>query len=311
MKHICLLPLLASALLAYGCDAARDLADPDRLQDRLREDPTRPGKVGAVVGVTVHQRAIRVANATRKAPSPGCSIELGPGRRYEMTLELKRNRGTVLVSSWKEERAFAVDAAGDLSLESTASFVSEIGERGTVINAWRVVGDDSFHGTPARDGMLWYRRDADDDERARMRAAGTATLQALLDIAGPWRREQDRWQTDPAGTPLFCAPADEGRGWVDRFVARASLRNATLSGDEARRQFVGSWELEDGSVISARLEDRVGSYDENVSAPPAEAIVEVTRERSLGTSVALLDKLAERGLVEVASPPKQPEEPPR
>jgi len=164
------------------------------------------------------------------------------------------------------------------------------------------VGADSFLGTDANDGFLWYRRDADEAEQRRAEAAGLGTLQALLDAGEGWRADGVRFIADSTARPLRCVGETEASGWVDRFVASADVRTGELSASPHRRELTIEWRLADGSVLTARLEDRIEPFDGDVSAPEADRVVDVLRERSLARAVKLLEKLADSGLVEVASP---------
>lgn len=292
---------IGSLLVCGGCDDVKDALDPQRIEKRLREDPSRPGKVGSFVAVAVHQKALGLTRKLDAAPNPACAVQVGPNQRYILNLDLERRRGETLVSSWKERRSYRVDGTGDLELDSTATFVTEIGFEGTRDAAWRIVGDDSYLGTRGRDGFLWYRRDADEQEGERAEAAGLGSIQALLDAAEGWRADGAEFVADAAGGPLRCVEQTEGRGWVDRFVAAADVRDGRLVASPERRELTVSWQLSDGSVLTARLEDRVESFEDEIAAPEPERVVDVLRDRSLSDAVKLLEKLADEGLVEVAS----------
>lgn len=281
----------------------QDALDPGELERALREDPTRPGKVGAVVAVGLHQRAIETARAIANRPHPSCRIDVRPGEAYDANLDIERRRGDQVVAYWREHRRHVRDASGRSTVASTATYQTEIGLTGVARDEWRIIGTDSYHATAKEDGLLWYRRDANDAEKRRHAAAATASLQALLDAAEGWSSEGAEWIAAPSGAALRCAEHSEGPAWIDRFVATATLMEGRLTASPARRELTASWRLSDGSVVSARFEDRVEPSDEPVEPPASLRIVDVHPDRSFGRAQNLVEKLAEQGVVTLASPP--------
>ncbi len=295
--------LIALALApTAGCDEVREFTDAEAVERRLREDPTRPGKVGAIVGVGITQSASRVTQQMADTPDPSCNPEVRRGRNYTLELTIERRRDATPTARWSEERTFRRDGEDRTEVVSRAKYLTEIGEEGSFVSTWRILGDDAYLGTETAQGMRWYRRDADEAERRRQLVAGLGTMQTLLDAAESWKRTESGWVAASDGDPLHCMPVSEPRGWIDRFVVGADVRRASFESTASGQRFEGVWELADRSTIEVRAEAALDAQDGTVEPPPTEEVVEVLRDRSLRRAERLLENLAKEGLVQLASP---------
>lgn len=298
--------ILFALLVFAGCDDLRERLDSSEIEERLRDDPTRPGKVGTVVGVGVYQHARRAAKHIVTRADPRCALRPGRGETWVFETRLERRRADAVIAWWEETRRFTQDADGDLDLTLHATFMTRIGQTGSREMAWRLVGDHSYVGEAPAPKLPteWWERDREEAETSRIHSAGPGALQALLDAVDGWESSAEgAWQL--GSQPLRCAGTDEGQRFVDRFVAGARTERASLTRDARTLNFSASWRLSDQTELHAEATARIEPAEHQVSAPPPQRRVDVSRDRSYARSRALLEKLANDGLVELTSPPQR------
>jgi hypothetical protein len=293
-----ILSAIALALPLCACDDIRAALETSELEQRLRDDPDRPGKVGSIVAVSVHQHARTVADAIDSRPDPRCAIVVRAGQTWVLEQRLERRRGDTVIAWWEETRRFSIDADGEMDVALDANFRTQIGEKAARRMQWRIAQDRSFVAESQGAALRWYARAPEDDEEARLWRAGPGAFQALLDAVDGWEpTSNDSWQH--GDEPLRCVHVDEGHAFVDRFLAAARTEEASLRADERSWTFSASWQLPDQTTMRARASARVEPVAEDVSAP--EDVVDVSRDRSFARSGTLLEKLAKDGLVELTS----------
>lgn len=211
-----------------------------------------------------------------------------------------RARGEQVLSRWTETRT--LDRTPDaIALRSAATYLTEIGGRGERQLEWRVTPDGTFIAQGHESGDYWTRRDTEEQEHERVLTVADGMLQALVDAVDGWSVDGAGWRHGGGG-PLRCAQLSEGPAFVDRFVAVARTVQADLRRDaHGGRVLNATWELSDGSRLSAEYRDRVVPLAPPLVEPPPDRILPLAPDRSLARAQALLAKLATDGLAEVAS----------
>ncbi len=251
----------------------------------------------------VEQTASAVAAHMRAAHASACRLPI-PARgafTYQFDLHLQRTSAAGVEADWTEHRVLRRDSAGNLALTMQARAQTELGQQVQRTPQWRIVGDQSYVSV---DGQAFYRRAPGFDARARLMAAGTATLQTLLDaVASGWSR-QGAHQWTNGGRRLICGGRQaHAAGWLRRFATRATTVSGTLrTGKDASepRRLMLNWKLEDGSTLTARFSDAFSAAARPVAKPAADEIVEVRRDRSFHRVDGLLDQMASRHWIERA-----------
>lgn len=298
--------LRLTCLLAttVACNPAeQQLPAPEEFEAQLRDDPSRPGRVGQLVGVAISQHAHQHAQMIADAPNPLCVGAPEPGQRWIAELSLERRRGTSVVAAWSETRT--LDRSTDaVAMRSAADYRTESGGKGTRAVEWRVLPTGTFIGTQANGKDLWFRRDHEEHEAERVLRYADGMLQSLLTAVGGWQRTSEGWTL--GSEPLRCGQDDVRSAFLSRLGAVAPDR--AEFGVNDGRKLNASWVLTDGSKLVAEYTDRLVELpDDDLTAPPADDIVPIERDRSLHHARELLTKLADDGLATVASASAQQE----
>jgi hypothetical protein len=289
-----------AALAASACQDLRSALDPADLEQRLRNDPGRPGKVGSIVGVATQQRATRIADEVRRSPDPDCAIQIRPGDVWTLQLRMERRRSDTVVAFWDETRTYRRDSDGNRGQELQATFRTRIGEAGERKMAWRLIDGHSYVAESSGHQLRWYARRAEQDEESRLERTAAGTFQGLLDAVDGWTRAGDgQWRE--GDDPLRCVATDEGDGFVVRFVAGAQTEEASLIATASSWRLSARWRLTDQTEIVVQAEARLEAFDGTVVPPDRDQLVDVSPEHSYSRSRSLLENLANDHLIELTS----------
>jgi hypothetical protein len=271
-----------------GCDEVRATftLEPEALEQQLREEPGRPGKVGQILALGVRQRALRMSEDVAFQANAACVTYL-PGAQtpslytYELELILDAPGTGRPPLSWSEEVSIARDKAGSVRIRQKMQYSQETGHQGAREHEWLSVGDNIYTSS----GDARFVTHVEPSERARLAwvARRANTLQVLLSAVGGWEQTEskDRSARWSAGAEVLrCGDPvsqDELRWW-NRWRSRGSVREASLYVErEQKRTLTASWDLGQEARLEARFTDNLErSFPEVLEAPPASAIVERT-----------------------------------
>ncbi len=301
--------ILSSCVWGGGCEDSKAVRQgAQSLTQRLRDDPTREGKVGAREGIRVWQHAMSAARQIARPTDARCWLAggAGPGT-VEISWSVEVRRPGYRPRRWRQRAS--VDRASDATaVTSEATFTDELGSQGEVVAAWVILGDSVYS---SEDGERFaVSREPSPRRRAALVARITGGLQALIAAAPGWRYVGDHTWRMQGAQGLFCGPdAHEASArWLRRLAGRGTLRRAvlTVAPDGTERVYEGVWALKGGAQMTVAYTDRVVA-----TRPPAIHIPEVAPERTPMTWSAVdaqLQGLVREGLVEVPASAEVPEE---
>jgi hypothetical protein len=299
---------VATPLLWTGCDAPMESIE--ALEERLTDQTSTQNKAGTLRAIEVRYAAGAITQRMAASPEASCRLQLPSHQAftYHVSLDVQRTSAAGVYSRWNEARTLRRDDDGDLAATMDADFRTELGDHGHRSPQWRLVDQQSYVSVA---GRAFYKRRASAGERTRLSQSASGTLQSLLDASSKgWSREG----RDEAGTAVFtmggdrlvCGPSIEGEvglsvndGWLRRFETRATPLGGELSVPEVGpRRLEMRWQLEDGSTLEVRFEDRLVDGAQSVEAPEESKLVSVERDRSLERVEELIDEMSRRGLAE-------------
>jgi len=284
---------IVAAVIATTACVGCDRSEARALEARLRQDSSRPGKVGTLRALQVRHSAGAVARAVARGPRSDCDTTPAHGPiRYTFELALRRTRRGARDSEWKETRVFR-RSGDDVSVSSDATFQTAIGLRGTRRRALVIAGDVAY----LSDDGVWWSRPADGALRRRAREAGPGTLQGLLDVVTPGWKAAGPGVFGRGSSPLRCEETSPGSGFATRFLAEATLREARLTVEPKRRSYRTRWELSDAGTLTVAFDDRVEPLDHPPQRPPKDQVVAAGPDRSMATAQKLLERMDHEGWI--------------
>lgn len=228
-------------LLVFGLGCEAQQPDLDVLEEHLRQEPGRGGKVGQVVGLAVRQRARAVAAGPRV--DEACALAEG-WRRARIVARIEA--AGMEATDWVEERTF--DAAGGVL---TSHIYSGPGDA-KISHVWRIQDGHFF----SKDLLseVWFSREASDDDLAQMAVHGLGAGQTVLDAVGGWKKTgEGRWNAGER--PLRCEKQSGSESWLDRFSSRVTLLDASLEYTPDRRHIRARWSRSDGKELQVSVEE--------------------------------------------------------
>ncbi len=256
------------------------------LESRLKTDADRPGKVGLVVALACHKKAMDVVRGLQRPLNSDCELPTG-SRRTTTVAEITR-RGAK-AESWSETRLFSLNPP---FLSIRAEFQTELGQTNTQEMAWAIVGDEFRAKDPL--SQAWFVRPVATVDAEWLNEQGLGLGQTLMDAAPGWSDAEvtDRWHH---GTrPMACEKRASARSpWLERLSGRVTLVDAELVMDSARTTSV-SWNLADGSLLKVTVTEELSDWkpDEAALRP-----VQSLRTTSPEGIDATFDSWEKRGLV--------------
>ncbi len=280
MKRILFLALLP----LMACQP--DEGELRELESRLKTDADRPGKVGLVVALARHKKAIEVARGFQQPLNPDC--ELPAGSRRTTTLA-QVTRGGSPLESWSETRLFSLHPP---FLATRAVFQTELGQTNTQEMAWTIV-DEEFR---AKDPLsqAWFVRPVATFDAQWLSEQGLGLGQTLMDAIPGWTQAKlpDQWHL---GTqPMACETTTKSRSpWLERLSGRVTLMDATLVMDSARTTSI-SWGLADGSVLKVTVTEEITDWKPDPKELRPDLSLRTTSSAAIDATVNLWE---ERGLV--------------
>lgn len=300
--------LLGICLILSGCTGCIDSLL-DRVEDSLRQDTNRPGKVGTLRALEVGQSARHVAEEIALRLEGPCDVGWtfdGPfSVNFEVHVEVQRGRW---IRHWREEGSWQQDAQG----------------------RWQIVIDAQFQDGDYLEGQRHYAVFADEDGFwewlgpelvARHRARGPVERRWRLEFGGRfsglmalastgWEEAGDgRWV--PGETFRHCSPVDdpEAASWRPLLEARSELQRASItnewtddeSSEHRCRSLESRYGLQDGGVMDVTFSECVGAPPEELTRPEASELVDVPshREPGLAPVARELEKWIAEGMLEV------------
>ncbi|MEZ4461898.1 MAG: hypothetical protein R3E66_19685 [bacterium] len=233
-------------LCVMGCQP--DPGDLDRIEAQLKDDPTRGGKVGTQIGLSVRKHAISHAKDILR-PVHDCGLAEGP-RRTEVSVTVSRS--DKVLQAWKETRWYNADSA---ALRVDFQFV----ENGTSSPEHRLLWQKYENAWLTRTDLddRWFSRRATPQDIEFLRQNGLGVGQTLLNAASGWSAQSGSWGL--GGVKVVCERGiDESTGWLQRFGGRVQVRSGSMSleGDR-RREIDVSWTLSDGTILAASVVEQV------------------------------------------------------
>ena len=141
-----LIPILVCLL---GCQP--DQGELDKIEAQLKDDPTRGGKVGTLVGLNVRKHAASLAKGLTR-PLQECGLAEG-ARQTDVSMTVAR--ADTVLQSWSERRWYNAHA-GALRIDYNFT------ENGTKSSDHRLLWQKSEDTWLTRTGLdeHWYRRRA-------------------------------------------------------------------------------------------------------------------------------------------------------
>ncbi len=271
--RLCILKLLAAAaIFAVGCDTD--------VESQIREDSTRPGKVGTLRALEVHARGHDVAKAIRDRVEPACAVT-GPRK---ITIKMRRERGS-RSAYWNETR-FIHPGEVARAVHVTAEFSNDIGQVGTREYEWRQVGSDVFYREAPED---FYRRASNRVDDLRWVEWGPGTFQSVIDAVGGWTPVAGGFELGES--KIVCGPRAINP-WLERFLSRGKPLEASLKLDGGVRRLKAKWMLDGGFYLNLDVLDE--PTDSQPIQTPAN-VADVKPEASFVAAQRLLEKIISDG----------------
>ncbi|MBA2662824.1 MAG: hypothetical protein H0U74_11045 [Bradymonadaceae bacterium] len=308
-KRIAALTLLSASLC--GCDSLRAGLDLESVEERLREAPTRPGKVGVLRALETVHSANALARGLANRPQSRCELVIDAHLPFVYSLQMRVQRSVVQgePAHWDETRRLRRDAEGNLELIVTADFQTENGLSSRRQTLWRIIDDVLF---VAELPGPFERRVADAQARAMLWSEGLGVVQVLLDsVASGWQSEGGDGLWNAGGERLRCesTASTTHEGFLKRFQGQATLLEGRFTvgqqaDDERVRRFVASWRTGDTGVLSVRAHDRLDSGADDralIAMGEHEHVVDTPPTRELRAVRALLEALVDNKLVALNS----------
>jgi hypothetical protein len=305
--------VLVCVMWTLGCDGVDGLAA--GIERGVKQHTTAKTKTGMLRGLEVVERAHQVAERRARRADPDCrlSVDSDEALTYRASIELERRSAHGVERLWREERTFRRDRHGHLAATMSGEWTDQLGLQARREMQWRLIDQHSWVSV---DGRAFYRRAADAEDARHIELAGLAPLQTLLDASdGGWsesatdaEQQTTTWSAGGGGERLICGPSsEEAAGWLKRLGTDAVVTDAELiasgprlgsTASAATRTLSIEWQLDQGSVLVATLDDRLSLEAAPVESPDPEAVVDVRRDRSLHHVDRLVAQMLRDGAID-------------
>lgn len=305
--------IVIATLLLLGASACSGCQEEflDRIEDPLRADPQRAGKVGTLRALEVVQQAHGVTlEVARQARGP-CQIQWRPDEPFDvafsLSLEVEEGRWT---RSWREEGRFRQDDAGRWEISSVATF-SEGGALPRRRETYVFRDDDGFYELLGPEAIAHYPEDEGAVARWWFRefTGRFASLVELLDVSGWKEREPGVWV--PGAEIYRCEPSSAGEGATFRplFAVRTEAGREEIlreEGDDGScREIRARRQLRSGGALRITLRECLREAPEGLRRDDFRRVVEVERDRERAAVFRLYDQWVEAGLIDADETSKE------
>ena len=293
-------------LAAGGCGGCEEEAL-NRVEERFREKPERPGKVGTLVGLEVVYQARDLAHQRMVGGDDFCDLgwDLDESFAVSFEFEVVVERSTSR-RRWNEAGKWERDAQGQWLLQAGITFSEGDqpgGTREQLLFAdneglWQWLGPEVvvYHQGPG-DPTSWWEHSL---------AARFSSLVEL--VSKTWERpgggERRVWI--PGGERRRCGPASAGPivdGWSPILNARASLEGATLrttdreEGHRRCRVLEADYRLRaGGGEMKLQYRECLQERPETLERPQAGRVIEGRRDRSALIARREFERWIDKGL---------------
>lgn len=278
----------------------------DSVDQWLRDQPQRPGKVGTLVALDVTQTSRSVARRRMKRGDAPCDIgwrlDEAFAVDFEVEISVKHNAWT---RHWTEEGSWRRDGDGRWMIESNVEFDGADGLGGERLH--RVFSDEEgFWQWLGPELAARHERDAPTAKYWKEEFGGR--FSGLMTLVSPsWERAgDDREYWVPGGQRRLCGPIDRTAGaqaWRSIKGVRSTLRRAQMRGEQGEhggecRILEADYQLQTGAQMAIRLREcRTEPPVDRLARPEFERLVEVGRNERQSKLTNHLDRWVEEGLI--------------
>ncbi len=274
----------------------------DRVEEPLRTDPQRAGKVGTLKALEVIQTSRHVADAVAEEHPGPCQIDWRPADPFALSfrLDITVSQGRYN-RSWREEGRFSRDPHQAWEISSVALF--QEGHALPRRREYYVFADHTgFYERLGPDRVARFEPDAAAAQAWEAEFKGRfAELVDLL--ADGWTATDDDRLIPGTGDPL-CYPQgrDQAPGWAPLLKARADLRFAEITSstddDAPCREVSATLALTDGGSLEVSLRECLHDAPERLFRADTSLELDVDRDRDRGLLFREWESWIDQGLIE-------------
>lgn len=294
--------MMMTLVMLAGCS---DCQEPvlDRMEESLRSDPVRSGKVGTLQALEVSQEARKIAEDVAIRAEGPCDIGWTVDESFSMTfeLEIEVRRGNWR-RRWEERGQWTQDDRGRWEITGEADF--QDGDHSAGQRRYHVFSDEQ--GFWERLGPDSMARHQSRSIEARWRQEFGGRFSELMNlISTGWQRAGEQsWV--PGEQPATCGPRSAGTAlsWRPILSARGQRRQARIElyqgeGEKRCRRIQADYRLEGGGQLSVELSECVGANSTALHREMVKEVVEVERSRQDAVVARQLQEWIEEGIVEI------------